>query len=152
MPRSKPGEGSPILLVLLGDREKSGAGVVRAPKEDGHHSVMSAHVGEDYSTTNWPVVVKIQRGCSPDYVADRLEDLADSLREEEYGFWGGVPDQLPEHVERAAEEDARRLGIGEAGRPVQVIIERPDEEDVIYRIDIRGSEAAAKSPQEAEED
>ncbi len=141
MPRSKPGEGEPVLLVLLGDAEHSGAGVVRAPKDTGHSSVMSAHIGEDYSTTRWPVVVKVRRGFTPEFVADRLEDLADSLRDEEFGFWGGVPEELPEHVVRAAEEDARRLGVGEGRRPVQVVVERPERKGVLVRIEVISADA-----------
>lgn len=142
MPRSVPGEGEPVLLILLGDEEHTGAGVVRAPLEEGHHSVMSPHIGEDYSTTRWPMVVKVRRGFSPGWVADRLEDLAASLREREFGFWGEVPEELPEHLRRAAEEDVHRLGVGPPARPVRLIVQRPDEEGVAYRIDVVGAEAA----------
>jgi len=140
MPRSEPGKGEPVLLILMGDKEHTGAGVVRAPRPDGNHSVISPHIGEDYSTSRWPVVVKVRRGFSADYVADRLEDLVASLRERDFGFWGGVPEQLPEHLLRAAEEDARRLGCGSARSPVRVVIERPEESNVLYRIDIMGVE------------
>jgi hypothetical protein len=136
MPRCEPGTGKPVLLFLAGDEENSGAGDVRGPMPDGHRSVVSVHIGEDYSTCDWPVVVKVQGGFSPAYVADRLEDLVDSLRREDFGFWGEVPDELPDYVRRQADEDVRRLRVGRGGAPVQVVVDRPDEPNVVYRISV----------------
>ena len=150
MPRSVPGNGAPVMLFLLGDRENSGAGDIRGPKTDGNQSVMSVHIGEDYSTCQWPLVVKVQRGFSPQFVADRLEDLVDSLREKGFGFWGGVPEELPDHVRRAAEEDRRRLKVGQADEPVRVVMEQPDADDVICRVSlVRDSHAPERQKQNA---
>jgi hypothetical protein len=108
--RSKPGEGKPILLYVVGDKEEFADDLCLARKA-GHESVICGCVDEDYSTCRWPVVVKVQRGVSAEYVADRLEDLVALLREG--GHLLDVPEQLTEYARHAAEEDARRLGITE---------------------------------------
>ena len=79
--------------------------------EGGHRSVIWCNVDEDYSTCHWPVVVKVQRSYSAGYVADRLEDLVRSLRED--GHRLDLPEELTDSARRAAAEDAERLGIGD---------------------------------------
>ena len=106
--RSKPGKGRPVLLYVLGDEEEFADDLGRV-EDDGNRSVIWCNVDEDYSTSHWPVVVKVQRGYGADYVADRLEDLVRLLRRE------GHPIELPERLTglavRAAEEDSERLGV-----------------------------------------
>jgi len=136
MPRSEPGKGRPLLLILLGDEKNSGAGEVRGPMPDGNQSVMGVHIGEDYSTSDRPVVVKVQSGFPPEYVAARLQDLIAWLKREQFGFWGEVPEELPDYVRKQAEEDARRLRIGQAPAPVEVVVEEGLEDDIICRISV----------------
>jgi hypothetical protein len=106
--RSRPGEGKPILLYVVGDKDEFSDDICLARK-DGNESVICGCVDEDYSTCRWPVVVKVQRGFSAEYVADRLEDLVALLREN--GHLLDVPEELTGYARHAAEEDARRLGI-----------------------------------------
>ena len=106
--RSKPGEGKPILLYVAGDKDEF-ADDICMPRQGGHESVICGCVDEDYSTCRWPVVVKVQRGVSAGYVADRLEDLVALLRTD--GHMLEVPEELTEYARHEAEEDARRLGV-----------------------------------------
>jgi len=82
MPRSQPGRGEPVVLLLLAAEDEAGPGHHRPANNGGHGSVISSHLGEDYSVSQWPVVVKLQRGLTAEYVAERLEDLAACLRRE----------------------------------------------------------------------
>ncbi|MHC5033663.1 MAG: hypothetical protein ACYTFZ_01335 [Planctomycetota bacterium] len=88
--RSEPGKGEPIAIFVLDD-EKAADGVCKAGGRY-HRSVMLCSVGEDYSESMWPVVVKVKRGASAEFVASRLEDLTDAIR---HGFLREVPAKLP---------------------------------------------------------
>ncbi|MHC4481620.1 MAG: hypothetical protein ACYS1C_11725 [Planctomycetota bacterium] len=89
--RSEPGKGEPVAIFVLDD-EFAADGVCK-PGGRFHRSVMLCSVGEDYSESMWPVVVKVKRGVSRDFVADRLEDLTDAIRA---GFLHEIPEDLPE--------------------------------------------------------
>lgn len=97
-----------MLLYVAGDSEEFADDLV-CVEERGHRSVVLSRVDEDYSTCHWPVVIKVQRGYSADYVADRLDDLVAKLRRE--GLSHEVPEELPEPARKAAREDVRRLGL-----------------------------------------
>jgi hypothetical protein len=106
--RSMPGEGKPILLYVIGDKDEFADDICLA-RTEGNESVICGCIDEDYSTCRWPVVVKVQRGYTAEYVADRLQDLVDQLRGD--GHMLEVPEELTDYARREAEEDARRLGI-----------------------------------------
>ncbi len=109
--RSKPGRGRPVLLYVLGDEDEFADDLGRV-MDDGNRSVIWCNADEDYSTSHWPVVVKVQRGYEAAYVADRLEDLARTLRAE--GHRVPLPPRLTDSAVKAAHDDAERLGLADA--------------------------------------
>jgi hypothetical protein len=83
--RSEPGMGRVVGLYLLDKTENCLLDSVLG--QNGRFTAMCGSVGEDFSISGWPVVVKVKAEVTQEELAQHLRDLAEAV---ENGFFMAV--------------------------------------------------------------
>ncbi len=75
--RTKPGQGNMVQIYVMGPADKHADSIV--PCFGRISAGCGPNVGEDFSDTMWPVVVKVKLDVPKRELAQHLRDLADTI-------------------------------------------------------------------------